>query len=298
MALLRSYLFAPGNDEKLLGKVFEAGADAVVLDLEDAVPGSEKPVARERVRQALAGRARGAGPAVYVRINDPEGPLWPDDLEAIVCSALTGIRVPKAESGDAIGRVVDLLARCEQAAGLPVGGIELACTIETARGVLAAYELAGGPRVRNLCFGAADFARDVGAEPGDDESETLYARSRLVVASRAAGIDPPIASVHTRLDDEEGMRRSSEAARCLGFFGRSLIHPRQIAVAHEVFTPKPEELARAELIVAAYQRAAEARSGAIALPDGQFVDLAVVRRALALLALARVLPRKQEVATS
>jgi citrate lyase subunit beta/citryl-CoA lyase len=294
--LLRSYLFAPGNNEKLLARVFEAGADAVVLDLEDAVPEPEKPRARELVRRALEARPAGARPAVFVRLNEPGGRLWADDLTAVVTPALTGIRLPKVESAAAVGHVADALARAERQAGLANGSIEIACTLETARGVHQASAIATAPRVRNLAFGGADFAHDLGLEPGDDEQETLFARSQLVLAARVAGIDPPIATVWTRLDDADGLRASSERARRLGFFGRSCIHPRQLAVIHEVFSPRLEALAWAREVVEAFERAAAGGSGAVTTTSGQFVDAAVARRARALLALAESLdvPAGQE----
>jgi citrate lyase subunit beta/citryl-CoA lyase len=191
-----------------------------------------------------------------------------------------------------VRRVEESLSRAEEQAGLPAGRIALALTLETARGVLAAAELAECPRVQHLTFGAADFAQDVGVEPGEDEAETLLARSFLVLASRAAGIDPPVAPVHTRLDDPVGLARSSRAARRLGFFGRSCIHPRQVPVVHEAFTPSAEEIGRAREIVEAYARAGRSGSGAVTLPDGAFVDLPVVRRAQALLDLAAALERE------
>jgi citrate lyase subunit beta/citryl-CoA lyase len=291
MALLRSYLFAPGHDEKLLGKVFVAGADAVVLDLEDAVPPAEKARARERVRRALGGRAPGSRPPAWVRINALDSEHWREDVDAAVGPALAGVRVPKVESVAALRLLDEALARAEAARGLRGGSVAVACTIESAAGVLAARELAGAPRVRHLTFGAADFAADVGADPGPPELETLAVRSHLVIASRAAGIDPPVAPVFTRLDDEEGLRRSTEAARRLGFFGRSVIHPRQIAVVHEVFTPRPEEVRRAEELV----KALESGGGATTAPDGHFVDAAVARRARAILELARSLADREPV---
>lgn len=295
MALLRSYLFAPGNDERLLEKVFAAGADAVVLDLEDAVPPAEKDRARERVARSLAARPAGAGPRAFVRINGVASGRWEEDLQAVVCPTLAGLRVPKAESAEDLARVAAALVRAEERARLAAGSVELVATIETARGVASAAEIAAAPRMRNLTFGAADFASDVGAEPGEDETETLLARSRLVLASRLAGIDPPVASVFTRLADDEGLRRSTEAGRRLGFFGRSCIHPRQVRVVHEVFTPGPEAVARARRIVEAFEKGVAASSGAVTTEDGQFVDLAVARRARALLALARSLEPHEEV---
>ena len=295
-ALARSYLFAPGNDEKLLSKVFEAGADAVVLDLEDAVPAGEKGRAREGVRRALDRRRPAGGPAIWVRINGAADEQWREDLAAVVGPGLTGLRVPKVDSVAFAQTVDEALGRAEAAAGLGLGAIELALTLETARGVLAAAELAASPRVRHLVFGAADFAADVGAQPDQDETETLVARSLLVMASRASGIDPPVAAAYTRVQDDAGLARTSHAARRLGFFGRSCIHPRQIPIVHEAFTPRAEDVARARDIVRAAAEAAAEGSGAVTLPDGQFVDRAVVRRAEALLDLAAALSQRAEVA--
>lgn len=289
MTLARSYLFTPGDNETLLRKVFDAGADAVVLDLEDAVPPSEKAAARALVARVVAQRPSRRGPALWVRINGCEGDLWREDLAAVVGPALTGLRLPKVESVAAARRVDETLGRAEETAGLPPGRIALALTLETARGVLAAAELAACPRVRHLTFGAADFTQDIGAEPGEDEAETLVARSLIVLAARAAGIDPPVAPAYTRLQDDVGLARSSRSARRLGFFGRSCIHPRQIPIVHEAFTPRPEDLTRAREIVEAYAHARASGSGALMLPDGQFIDLPVVRRAQALLDLANAL---------
>ncbi len=286
MALFRSYLFAPGNNEKLLQKVFAAGADAVVLDLEDAVPPGEKAQARRMVGALLERRPQERPVPVYVRVNGMESGLWREDLAAVVGPGLRGVRLPKAESAADVGRFVEALQEEEARKGLEPGAVEVVCTIETAKGVCAAQQLAACARVANLTFGAADFAQDAGLDPGDDEAETLVARSQLVLASRAAGIDPPVASVFTRVHDDEGLRRSTEAARRLGFFGRSVIHPRQLAVVHEAFTPAPEAVARAREIVEVFEDALSRGSGAALTGDGRFVDLAVVRRARALLSLA------------
>jgi citrate lyase subunit beta/citryl-CoA lyase len=290
VALLRSYLFAPGNSETLLGKVWLAGADAVVLDLEDAVPPGEKRRAREMVRRALEGRGAAGRPRAFVRINGCETSLWRDDLDAVVVPALAGVRLPKSETPEQVRLVDAELSRLESARGIQPGRLELALTIETAAGVLAAGALASAsPRVRNLGFGAADFAQDVGAEVSANEAETLVARSLLVLQSRAQGLSPPVASAYADLTDEEGLRRTSEAARRLGFFGRSCIHPRQVAVVNRVFTPTSAAVERARAVVAAYEAASAAGSGAVALADGEFVDLAVVRRARRVLEVASIL---------
>jgi citrate lyase subunit beta/citryl-CoA lyase len=285
--ILRSYLFAPGNSERLVTKVFAAGADAVVLDLEDAVPREEKERARQIVRGAVRSRADRTGPALWVRINALRSDDWRRDVQAAVGPGLTGLRVPKAESVQDLALLDEELAAVESSTALASGSIALALTLESAAGVLEAHRLAAAPRVVHLTFGAADFAADVGADP-EATLATLWARSRLVAASAAAGIAPPVASVHTRLDDSEALLRSTQEARSLGFFGRSCIHPRQLAVVHEVFTPSPEELARARATVRALEDAAARGAGAVAV-GGRLVDEAVARRARRLLELARAL---------
>ncbi len=282
-ALCRSYLFAPGSNEKLLGKVFEAGADAVVLDLEDAVAPDRKEQARQMVAAALQNRDC-EGTVVYVRINAVSTGLWRDDINTVVGAALHGIRLAKAESADELKQVDEALTEAEARAGLPVGLLTITPTIESARGLLAAAEMAKSSRVEALSFGAADFCRDIGAEPDAAETETLYARSQLVLISRAAGIHPPIASVHTWIKDPDGLRATSEAARRLGFFGRSCIHPSQIPIIHEVFTPTAEQVAEASALIEAFENAVAAGVGAVALANGQFVDRAVVERARAIVA--------------
>jgi citrate lyase subunit beta / citryl-CoA lyase len=259
----RSYLFAPGHNAKLLGRVFEAGADAVMLDLEDAVPPDAKATARAMVAEALADH-----PA-WVRVNAARTEWCEADLAAVGTRAF-GIRIPKAESAGDVRWVA------ERAPGKPI-----ICAIESARGVLAAAEIATAPGVWHLAMGGVDLQQDLNA--GNGNLQTLYVRSHLVVVSRAAGLEPPIDSVYPRLDDEAGLREQTEFARSLGFFGKSAIHPRQLPVLHEVFTPSERELDWAREVVAAFEAAG---GGALRLPSGEFVDLPVARRARRLLELA------------
>jgi citrate lyase subunit beta / citryl-CoA lyase len=261
----RSYLFAPGDNPKLLHKVFEAGADAVMLDLEDAVPPDAKAKARALVAEVLVDHA------AWVRVNAARTALCQADLDAVGPAA--GIRIPKAESAAEVTWVAER-----------VPGKPLICAIESARGVLAAREIALVAGVRHLAMGGVDLRRDLGA--GDGNLQTLYVRSHLVLASRAAGIEPPIDSVYPRLDDEPGLREQAEFAHSLGFFGKSAIHPRQLPVLHEVFSPSEQELEWAREVAAAF----EASGGsAVALPNGEFVDLPVAHRARRLLQLATTL---------
>jgi citrate lyase subunit beta/citryl-CoA lyase len=263
----RSYLFAPGHNAKLLGRVFEAGADAVMLDLEDAVPPDAKATARAMVAEALADH-----PA-WVRVNAARTEWCEADLAAVAARAF-GIRIPKCGSADDVRWVA------ERAPGKPI-----ICAIESARGVLAAAEIAAAPGVRHLAMGGVDLQHDLNA--GNGNLQTLYVRSHLVVVSRAAGLEPPIDSVYPRLDDEAGLREQASFARSLGFFGKSAIHPRQLPVLHEVFTPSERELGWAREVVTAFEAAGGA---ALQLPGGEFVDLPVAQRARRLLELAATRP--------
>src|SRR6266542_1661215 len=214
----RSYLFAPGHNAKLLGKVFGAGADAVMLDLEDAVPPDAKQTARTMVAEALRDR-----PA-WVRVNAARTAHCAADLDAVADRA-AGIRIPKTESAQDVRWVA------KRAPGLP-----LICAIESARGVLAAAEIASVPGVRHLAIGGVDLQRDLNCGTGN--LPTLYARSQLVLASRAAGIAPPIDSVYPYLEDELGLREQTQFARSLGFFGKSAIHPASCRYSTR-FSPRP-----------------------------------------------------------
>ncbi len=259
----RSYLFAPGHNRKLLDKVFDAGADAVMLDLEDAVPPDAKALARAMVADVLTDRA------AWVRVNAAHTPWCDADLAAVAENAF-GIRIPKVESAADVEWVT------ARAPGKPI-----ICAIESARGVLAAAEIAAVPGVRNLAMGGVDLQRDLNTTGGN--LQTLYTRSHLVLASRAAGIEPPIDSVYPHLDDPDGLREQAEFARSLGFFGKSAIHPRQLDILHRVFTPTGSEIAWAREVVDAFDAAG---GEAFQLPSGEFVDLPVAERARRLLQLA------------
>lgn len=265
--MARSYLFAPGHSEKLLGKVFDAGADAVILDLEDAVPPDHKPQARSNVADALTSH-----PA-WVRINVARTPLAADDLAAVADRA-HGIRIPKVESIEEVRWVAD------RAPGKP-----LICAIESAKGVANALAIAAEPAVKHLALGGIDLQKDLGTGSGD--AALQYVRSHLVVASRAAGIEPPIDSVYPHIQDTDGLRRQADLSRSLGFYGKSAIHPSQLAFIHAAFNPREEELDWARNVVDAFENA---RGSALRLPNGEFVDLPVAERARKILRLAQSRP--------
>ncbi len=258
--LPRSWLFAPGHDEKLLRKVFDVGADAVVLDLEDAVPPGLKDRAREMVAAVAATRT------CWVRVNRAGTQECERDLAAVGGKA-AGIRIPKVESA----RDVAWVAERAQ-------GVRLDCTIESARGVHAAFEIASAPACSLLSYGGLDLAADLGSSPG--EQETLYARSHLVIAARSAGKPKPSDGVHPQLDDDDGLRDEAEAAKRIGFFGKSAIHPRQVPIIHRVFAPTPEELEWAQQVLWTFEKSGGAATRTV---TGEFVDQPVAERAKQLL---------------
>lgn len=267
LASARSLLFAPGNDERKLERALAAGSDAVVADLEDAVPPGEKEQAREVTSRVLAGRP--AETLASVRVNGAGSPFWEDDLRAVDALEIDALVLPKATP--------------EAVAALGPDGPPVVAIVETARGLKAAYETAFAPRVAALVLGAVDLGLELGLEPRADGQEVLYARSQLVVDSAAAGIRSPFDLVHTDTRDAEGLEAECRLARSLGFRGKACIHPAQVEVVDRVFSPTAEEVARAERVVEAYERAAEEGRGAVAL-DGEMIDLPVVERARTILA--------------
>lgn len=283
---LRSLLFTPGNQPRKVDKVGTFGADAVILDLEDAVPLAEKLVTRPLVRQALpalAGRH-----LRLVRVNALETSLTFDDLEAIVCPDLDGVMLPKVEHPDELRTVEQRLDELEQSAGLAAGGILLIALVETAKGVLNARATAeAARRTRYLGFGAADYCRDVGVGFSGtlweaDGQELLFARSQLALASRAAGLEPPLDTVWLDVRDQAGLEQDARAAKRLGFGGKAAIHPGQIEIINRVFSPTEEELDYARRVVEAFERAESEGSASIAV-DGRLVDYAIVLKARSVL---------------
>ena len=276
----RTYLYAPGHVARIVDKALASTADAVILDLEDAVPQSEKRAARDAVHELACGFGR----RFHVRVNRGVDA----DVRAAVGPATEAIRLPKVETTDEVRNAEALIAEREATLGLPIGAIGLYLTIESALGAHRAADLLGASdRTVRLAFGATDFLADIGAVGAAPDGEaTVVARGMLVIASRVASRAAPIDSVHTRLDDDEGLRRSATWARSLGFFGKSVIHPRQVPIVHEAFTPTEAEVAWATNVEEALAEAEIVGSSAVVLA-GEFVDPAVVARAQGILRLAR-----------
>jgi citrate lyase subunit beta/citryl-CoA lyase len=273
---LRSFLFAPGNHARRVEKALSLPADAVILDLEDAVAISEKPATRELVVAAFGQPRHGR---LYVRVNAYTTEWCYADIVTITRSGLDGIILPKVETADQLRSIDWLLANLERECGLPVGGIDLVPIIETASGMSNIGAIAGScGRTKRLAFGAGDYTLDLGMVWSRDEVELLPARSAVVMASRAAGIEPPLDTVWADLRDAEGFARSAGRAAALGFQGKMCIHPDQIVVTNAAFSPSPQQLAWAQRVVAAFDEA-EAKGLASIQLDGQFIDYPIVQRA-------------------
>ena len=272
---IRSYLYVPGDDPRRIEKALDTEADAVVIDLEDAVAPNRKEEARETVAGVLGSRA--AKP-VFVRVNTLGSELAARDIDAVVSPHLAGLRLPKVESLESVRLVAESLDGLGSEAGIQ-------CLLESALGLELAFEIARShERVAGISLGEADLAADLGVR---NEAGLLYARSRVVGASRAAGLPNPVQSVYTNVRDLDGLRRSTEEGKNMGFVGRSAIHPGQIPVINEVFTPSEEEVAEAQGLLDRLESEAESGTGVFVLEDGRFVDRAVVESARLTLALAR-----------
>jgi citrate lyase subunit beta / citryl-CoA lyase len=272
----RSLLFAPGNHARRVEKALSLDADAVILDLEDAVAIAEKAVTRTAVAAALERKRRGL---LYVRVNASDTEFCYGDLVAVVQRGLDGIILPKVESAAGLATIDWLLAQMERERGLPAGDLDLIPIIETARGVQQIDAiLAAATRVRRVAFGAGDFTLDVNMTWSRSESELAHARAVIVTASRAAGIDAPLDTVWVDLTDPEGLEASARTALGCGFQGKMCIHPDQIEIVNRVFTPSDAEVAFAERVTAAFAKAEAEGSAAIQL-DGKFIDYPIVYRA-------------------
>lgn len=291
MPLLRSFLFAPGNHPRRVEKALTLDADAVILDLEDAVAIAEKPASRVAIVAAYAQPRTGL---LYVRVNAADTEFCYGDLAAIVRAGLDGIILPKVETPAALQTIDWLVGNLEREHGLPARGIDLIPIIETAKGLRDIDAILGsGTRVRRCAFGAGDFTLDVNMRWTRDEGELAYARARVVTASRAAGIEAPLDTVWVDLNDGEGLEASTRLALGLGFQGKMCIHPNQVGVVNRVFSPTNAEIDFAERVVAAFAEAEKKGSAAIQL-DGKFIDYPIVYRAQRTLdALAAIRARGQ-----
>ena len=283
----RTLLFVPANRVDMLTKAPSYGADALIFDIEDSVPIAEKPKAREMAREFI--ERHKASNCLYVRVNALHTGMLREDLEAITVDGLVGIRLPKAESAETIRTVDAMLTELERERGLSSGSIEIAPSLESAKGVWFAYEiLSASPRIRSATTGTAqdgDLQTDLGYTWTAEGNEVLYIRSRVMLAARTAGVEHVLDGTYANFRDPEGLRICCEAARKLGYRGKSVIHPSQIETVNSIFTPTAQELDYYRRVIEAFD-AAVARGSAATSVDGKLVDYAMVAMAKRVLAWA------------
>ena len=284
----RSFLFAPGNVARRVEKALTLEADAVIVDLEDSVAIAEKAGTRKAVAAALERPRRARG---YVRVNAPSTSFCYMDLVETIHRKVDGVLLPKVESAADLHAIDWLIWNLERERGIPEGSIDLVPQVETAAGVqridrvLQARSLRPykGPwRVKRVAFGAADYSHELGLTVSQDEPELADARARVVLSSRAAGMEGPLDSPWFDFKDQAGFARALERSRRGGFQGRLCVHPDQLAPVNAAYQPSADELARAERVVTAF-RQAEARGEAAVQVDGQMIDYPVAYRAQALI---------------
>jgi citrate lyase subunit beta/citryl-CoA lyase len=279
-------LYMPGNNPGMMQHVPAFGADSVLLDLEDAVSEREKDAARRLVSLFL-GEVDFGDTLVTVRVNGADTPWFKKDLEEIIPSGPAAVRVPKCHSPEDVKYADNLITRIEREHGMAQGGVRIHAMLETAHGIERAFEIArASERVEALTLGGQDLTADIGVQKTREGVELFYARGRVVMAAKAAGL-MAFDTVWTDIDDMEGLKNEARLAVQMGFTGKAAIHPSQIDVIHEAYRPDPKELRRAFRIVDAADRATKEGKGVISV-DGRMVDGPIVTRAFSLMGLGRL----------
>jgi citrate lyase subunit beta/citryl-CoA lyase len=290
--MFRSLLFVPGNSQKFIEKSKTLDADIICLDLEDSVPPNQKPLAREMIRGALSERkSYHSSSELYVRINSVDSGFAVEDLSASVQQGIEGIIVPKVNAEDTIIDTARLVSKLEEERGIVKGHIKLIASIETAQGVLNAYDIAKADgRINALLFGVFDFLYDMHLDYVENNGTGYaYARAKLPVDARAAGA-LAIDAIWQNVDDTEGLKRDTQYARRLGYSGKSIIHPSQIDPVHKIFVPTKTEIEWAKKVVQSLAPAVEngtaTGAGAISL-EGRMIDIVHYKLAKSILDLLK-----------
>jgi citrate lyase subunit beta/citryl-CoA lyase len=286
MNLYRSILFVPGNRPEWIDKAPKYGPDALILDLEDAVPNDEKPEARSIVRAGIE-RSHKRGVPIVVRVNGLNTGLTGEDVEAVVTAGLVAIAIPKLEKVEEVLKVDAWVELFEQKAGLPPRTVEIVALPETARGIMDVYHLATAcPRVGNIVGGvgarSGDVTKAIGYKWTRAGFETLGVASHMLLAARAAGIEYPLAGGSLEVNDIGLVRSQLQRAREIGYRGSLLIHPSAVPIANEVFAPSQEEIEWNKGVMRAMAEAEQTGRAAVTY-DGMMIDYAHVRNALDLL---------------
>ncbi len=286
MRPVRSFLFVPGNKASWIEKSVAAKADALILDLEDSVPPDQKVEARGVVQSKLAFLAE-RGQRTWVRINRSPHLYDFDDMMAVVSPEVEGIFISKPCGPEDVDTAASMLAEVEWRKGLPVGSTKIIPLLETARSLQFAYEIGLRERVPFLVGATAknaDVARALGTVWTPGGRETAYLKSRIVMAARAAG-KLPIGGVWQQVHDLEGLRQSSQLDRELGMSGELSLHPSNVAILNEIYSPSPEQVAFYKGMIAALDQA-QAQGRASCVYDGEHIDIAHVKTAREIIALA------------
>lgn len=282
---MRSLLFCPANEPRKVARLSGSGADAIVLDLEDAVADGEKVSARRSAREALP-TLRNA--LRCVRVNPFETGLTPGDVETVVCEDLDALLLPKAETVEDIRRLDRLIGRAEVKNGLAPGHVRVIALVETCAGIAAGAAIAGsGARIIALVLGSGDLGSDLGLPTirGDLGGALAYGRAKIVYDARAAGLPPPLDGPFLKIRDQALLEQDCIVSRSLGHRGRVCIHPDQVPVVNRIYEPDPDEVLFAHKVIYAFAEAERIGSASITV-DGIFVDYPIVHKAERIVALA------------
>tara|TARA_Y100000588_G_scaffold125514_1_gene137481 strand:- start:3661 stop:4539 length:879 start_codon:yes stop_codon:yes gene_type:complete len=284
LELFRSFIFVPGNRANMLERARNFNSDVIMVDLEDSVPPGEKETAREMAKEWVPALKK-EGKRVMVRVNSLDTGLTRQELEAVVSPDLYGISLGKVESTWNMRDADRMLSSIEHLAGVEPGSIKMVAWAETASALVDARDIAtASKRVVALAFGAEDFTNDMGIERTDTGEEVRVPRSLVPVAARAANV-ASLDSPFVLFQDPDALRADAQRARQMGYTGKFAIHPAQLDIINDTFSPSAEEIAYARQIMAAWEEAEAAGRGSLAM-DGRMVDVPVVKRAQNLLAFA------------
>ncbi len=285
--LRRSFLFVPGSEEKKVAKAASLGADAVILDLEDAVAPARKAEARTQVRTFLQGQDSQTIEWL-IRLNGISTPYFEADLEACVRAGPDALVIPKVDSPEVLQLADAHLTEAEHASSRPAGSLRFFALIESARGILNAHAIATAtPRLLGLMLGHVDLSTDLGIPAGRaGEGIVHHARCQLVLAARAAAVDV-VDTIYPNIHDHEGLRAEAAQAAAMGFAGKLAIHPGQIPIIHEAFTPSADRVQRAKRVLEVWRQAEMEGRGVCAL-DGELIEKPVVEAERRVLERARM----------
>ena len=283
--LRRTMLYVPGSNPGMLADAVIYGADSIMFDLEDAISLKEKDTARMLVYRALQNVDFGDTELVC-RINGLDTPYGEKDIEAVVAGGIHVVRLPKTETANDIHQVEALIEKAEAKYGRPIGSVRMMAAVESALGIMNAYEIAhASDRLIGIALGAEDYVTNLKTKRSPGGIELLYARSQLLNAARSAGI-AALDTVYSDVDNMEGFAEEVELIKQLGFDGKSDINPRQIPVVHQLFKPTDQEVAHAKDVVKAIEEAEAKGLGVISL-KGKMIDKPIVERALRILDLSK-----------